>query len=164
MAARIRLWYRGSNPMDWWLWALAPVLVAAVLLVEVPAFVDAWEARSRDGRLGMFTAESDDCAYETLLQRGPCFWTGTFVSDDGLVRRSGVQYSAHELDGKGDQMPARDVGDPSRVFRPDGGHIWIVHLAVIASALGFLAYWSWHVSTALRDVGGPDPATGQPST
>ncbi|MFJ5049787.1 hypothetical protein [Streptomyces sp. NPDC088719] len=127
------------------------LLLAGVLLfwLTVPNLGNAARAATADGPRGTFTAARLVCAGHS--GHTTCEWSGTFQSLDGTQKTPNVKlYGSDQNTFKaGQTAPAVDVGNPGRVYDPDGTHTWIVTLLLALLAYALL------ITTAHRHLAPP---------
>ncbi|WP_327045653.1 hypothetical protein OG320_28840 [Microbispora sp. NBC_01189] len=109
-----------------------------LLFLTVPGIGPAVRAARADGVPGTFTARSVDCVRHPGHES--CTWNGDFRSDDGAVRRDGVELYGADRDmlREGQQTRAVDVGRPSRVYGPGGSMEWVFTALLLLAAAGIL--------------------------
>ncbi|MFI6515504.1 hypothetical protein ACIBF1_08100 [Spirillospora sp. NPDC050679] len=136
MGSRVYGPSRGPGAMLFW-----GVLLPAVAVVGVFWFgrevVPSVSAVVEAGERGTFTAARQDCA-----GRGPCIWTGDWVSDAGTRSRKNVRLLGDDVrvDAVGERVDALDSGGSTGVYadRYIGNTLWII--AFTAGALALLVF------------------------
>jgi hypothetical protein len=113
---------------------MAAVFVLAICSTDLGPSLSA--ARG-EGTPGVLLVKSSEC-------RRTCTVSGTFISDDGSLVRTGVGYEDGARHAKvGDRLRALDTGDRGEVFKLGGSHTWILILIIMAMAVGVLVWWLW---------------------
>ncbi|MEU8198238.1 hypothetical protein AB0C10_31115 [Microbispora amethystogenes] len=109
-----------------------------LLFLAVPGIGPAVRAARADGVPGTFTARSVACVEHPGHES--CTWNGDFRSDDGAVRRDGVELYGADRDmlREGQETRAVDVGRPSRVYGPGGSMEWVFTALLLLAAGGIL--------------------------
>ncbi|MFI1016671.1 hypothetical protein [Streptomyces sp. NPDC020965] len=119
--------------------SIALLITACLLLyVSLSNMGNVVRAAKADGTAGRFTAERLHCVSHGAHQT--CEWSGAFTSDDGAVRRADVTMYGS---GKGsftrnESATAVDVGNPGRVYRPQGSREWLFTGLLLLTGLGLL--------------------------
>ena len=117
--------------------ALVPLVATSFLTISALDIGPAWSARLRNGTHGTFTAER--CERE---RTGRCFWTGTFVSDTGRIRRVDVGFaSGGRVTRIGQQARVLDTGDRLNVYPIGGGWDWLIVTIVVVLSLAAFSLW-----------------------
>ncbi len=98
----------------------------------------ALRAATASGVAGTFTAERLDCVRHPGHET--CTWSGRFRAVDGPAERPGVALygSGRGALRAGQSVPALDVGNAGRVYRPQGSREWIFTLALVVAGYGLL--------------------------
>ncbi|MBA9005592.1 hypothetical protein [Thermomonospora cellulosilytica] len=143
---------------------LIAVLVAValyLLYLALPNLGPALRAARLDGTAGTFTAQRLQCVRHPGHES--CSWQGTFVSDDGAVRREGVwlhgsDRSSHQA---GQRTRAYDTGRESRVYGPGGSREW-VPIALMVAVSGALLAFAFSRPRERRDPGAGEPVPPLP--
>lgn len=121
---------------------LGPAVKASLILLVIGGFLTvslldigpAWSAKLGLGTHGTFTAE------KCWRTKTGCFWTGTFVSDNGQILRADVGFDS-KIANVGQQIPARDTGDRVDVYPMGGGWDWLWTTILLVVSLAALALW-----------------------
>jgi hypothetical protein len=133
------------------------VLSALLLYGTLTRLPSAIRAGLHDGTRGHWIATTKRCV------RSACQWTGRFVSPNGHVVASSVQYTGRipEATHPGTSIPGLLPAGSTLVFPSTGSDLWIALL--VAAVLGILGlYWACHklVANYLRQRRSDSP--GQP--
>lgn len=116
------------------------LLITACLLlfVSLPNLGNVLRAATADGTAGRFTAERLRCVSHSAHQS--CEWSGTFESDDDLVRRTDVTMygSGKDSFATNQSATALDVGNPGRIYRPQGSNEWVFTVLLLLTGFGLL--------------------------
>ncbi|HEX4817138.1 MAG TPA: hypothetical protein VFV66_30725 [Nonomuraea sp.] len=118
---------------------MALTLVAVLLLVvTVPNLGTVFRAARADGVPGTFTAVRLSCVQHP--GHVSCVWSGGFRSDDGTVRRTGVELYGSDRDTHraGTRTRAVDIGHDTRVYGPGGSAEWLFSALLVGLALTIL--------------------------
>ncbi|GII02132.1 hypothetical protein [Planobispora takensis] len=112
------------------------VLAVFLLLLAVPNVGTAVRAARADGIGGWFTPGRLDCVQHPGHES--CVWTGDFLSEDGAVRRTGIEmYGADRYSHRaGERARAVDIGHPSRVYGPGGSNEWVFTALMLLAGVG----------------------------
>lgn len=114
---------------------VTPVLLCIALGWTGLAALDSLNALAGRGTAGTFTAQQCEKSH------GTCFWEGYFVSDNGKDVRQGVGVDGSgALKAVGQQIRARDTGDPLNVYPVGFRYDWI---GPIIFTLGLLSLFVW---------------------
>lgn len=166
---RLEPWQQGDTAWGvrlWssWGWRYVAPFAALFLLVWTPQTLGpAWRAHLFDsGTQGVVTVTEKHC------HKGGCSYDGDFVSDDGTIRRGGVNLaSGFDRPEVGMTMEAHDTGGPS-VYPHGGGYDWIITGLLFVGGLVVLYLWCRTVpprwrrrrqAAARTDPGAPDVAS-----
>ncbi|MEV0774242.1 hypothetical protein ACIBLA_03165 [Streptomyces sp. NPDC050433] len=108
------------------------------LYVTLPNLGNVIRAATSDGVAGRFTAEQLRCVRHSAHES--CEWSGTFRADNGAVGRTGVTlYGSGSNSFTNDKSAtAVDVGNPGRVYRPQGSNEWIFTALLLLTGYGLL--------------------------
>ncbi|MFJ6573613.1 hypothetical protein ACIQNU_40065 [Streptomyces sp. NPDC091292] len=106
--------------------------------MSLPNLGNVMRAATADGTAGRFTAEQLRCVSHAAHRS--CQWSGTFRSDNAVVRRPDVTLYGSGRDSlRTDQsVTAVDVGNPGRVYRPQGSNEWIFTAVLLLTGFGLL--------------------------
>ena len=124
------------------------------------------------GVVGTLTlTEPNGCdSYQPPKQR--CGWFGTFQSGDGQTRKRNMELNGGLPPGAqlGDQIAARDAGDPNGVYRLDDHQTWRVSAVILAGfsaaflvGLALLQPWTWRARLRQRRQRRQPPPADQAS-
>lgn len=117
-------------------WGAVLALIMVALVGTVLDAGPAWSAKLGSGVRGTFTART--------CERGQygCYWTGSFVSDNGTDRRTGVGVTpGSAITAPGQKIAAVDTGDWADIYPVGGGHGWAVTAGSGLVSLAALAWW-----------------------
>lgn len=141
------------------------LMCLAVSAVAVPFWIAADQG---DGTFGTYTAETEEC-YVTK-----CDWIGTWVSDDGTMRREKVHSGHSDLHEPGDQVRLqKGVSGDESMYSEDSSKGWIMILLGDIGCLIFVVLFIRGRVRARRagaaapppplpGSGGEDVPTGEP--
>ncbi|MFM9372865.1 hypothetical protein [Streptomyces sp. Da 82-17] len=115
-------------------------LAALLLYVSLPNLGNVARAATAEGVAGTFTAGRLTCVRHPGHEQ--CEWTGTFTSADGTVLRDATTLygSGRGSLKEGQEIRAVDVGNPGRVYRPEGSHEWIFTALLLVTGYGLFAW------------------------
>jgi hypothetical protein len=109
----------------------------------------ALRAARGEGTPGVFQVHSRECART-------CHLYGDFISSDGSITWTGVEYDGPRGLKIGDKIPVLATGGRDKVFRPSGSREWIFILIAMVFGAGCTLWWLWRYPwRALRRRRGP---------
>ncbi|QFG24277.1 hypothetical protein [Actinomadura sp. WMMB 499] len=115
-----------------------PVIACVLIVAAVKDARPAYTAQFGSGTPGVFTAREKDCS-----SRGPCVYSGDFVSDDGgLVREDVALVPGGGVSGVGASTEAVDTGNPRGVYPADGSSDWLLLTVLGGAGVVVLVLWA----------------------
>ena len=133
----------------WMWWGGLPILAVFTIWFFGSTLPDSWNASRGVGTRGTFVALDEHCSWHRVGGR-TCEWHGSFTALDGSLKVADADFATGPRMRSGDQVPALMGHNEGYVYRATGSHEWLLDLAMVAGALGFLLLWAMSVFVRLR--------------